>query len=287
MKILLAGSSGQLAWEMQRSLCVLGELVVAGSAEMNLADPDAIVRVTQTVKPDLIVNAAAYTAVDRAESEPALAIAVNGVAPGILAEQAKCLGAALVHFSTDYVFDGEKDGAYSEQDACHPLNIYGESKLAGERAIDQVGCPHLIFRTSWVYGMRGHNFVLTMLRLLQERPEVRVVNDQYGAPSWSRWLAEASTLILSSRQLQELPVADAVYHMTPAGNVSWYDLACEIKALMKSPGKVTAIPSSEYPTPTRRPRNSVLSGKKIEDDFGLYRPDWKRLLELCLAERRP
>lgn len=284
MKILLTGKNGQVGWELQRTLCALGDVVALGSAELDLADPDAIVRVVRDVKPDLIVNPAAYTAVDKAESEPDLAMAVNGIAPGILAEEAAKLGAALIHFSTDYVFDGDKPSAYLETDSPCPLNIYGVSKLAGEQAIAAVGCRHLILRTSWVYGARGRNFVLTMLRLLQERPQVSVVADQHGAPSWSRWLAEAVMFMLASRHVQDLPSQDAVYHLTPAGDVSWYALAGEIKKIMNCPADILAISSDEYPVPARRPQNSALLGQKIEHEFGLYRPDWADLLRLCLSD---
>ncbi|MDF3031231.1 MAG: dTDP-4-dehydrorhamnose reductase [Moraxellaceae bacterium] len=286
MKILLVGRNGQLAWELQRTLNVLGEVFVAGAAEMNLADPDAIVRVTGALRPDLIVNAAAYTAVDRAESERELALAINAVAPGVLAAEAVRLGAALVHFSTDYVFDGEQDAPYGESDPPHPLNVYGASKLAGELAVQQAGCPHLILRTSWLYGARGSNFVLTMLRLLQERPEVAVVADQSGVPCWSRWLAEATAFLLAARHPRELPRQEAVYHVTPAGEVSWHGLACAIRELMQCPGNVSAIAAADYPSAARRPRNSVLSGARVEGDFGLHRPHWRELLELCLAELR-
>lgn len=286
MKILLVGRHGQLAWELQRSLCTLGDVVVAGSAEMNLADPDAIVRVTQAVRPTLIVNAAAYTAVDRAEGERVQAMAVNGLAPGLLAEQAHKLGAALLHFSTDYVFDGHQDAPYTEQDATQPLNVYGETKLAGEKAVQQVGCPHLILRTGWLYGARGHNFVLTMLRLLRTRDEVGVVDDQLGTPCWSRWLAEAATLALARRDPCELPTCDAVFHLAPSGATSWYGLACAIREIMACPGRVTPIPAAAYAAPARRPQNSRLSCARAEAEFGLHRPDWRYLLELCLADLR-
>jgi dTDP-4-dehydrorhamnose reductase len=286
VRILLVGRHGQLAWELQRTLCVLGEVMVAGSAEMNLADPDAIVRVTQAVRPDLIVNAAAYTAVDKAEGDRELAMAVNGVAPGLLAEQARQLGAALLHFSTDYVFDGNKGAPYTERDATHPLNVYGESKLAGEKAVQQVGCPHLILRTSWLYGARGSNFLLTMLRLLRTRDEVGVVEEQVGAPCWSRWLAEATAVALARRDPRELPTRDAVFHLAPAGAVSWYGLACAIRDIMACPGRVMPIPAAAYAAPARRPGNSLLSCVKAEAEFGLHRPDWRQLLELCLADMR-
>ncbi len=286
MKILLTGKNGQVGWELQRTLCVLGDVVALGSAELDLADADAIVRVVRAVEPDLIVNAAAYTAVDKAESEPELAMAVNGVAPGVLAEEAWRLNAPLVHYSTDYVFDGRKGMPYVETDEPCPLNVYGQSKLQGERAIQAVGGRHLILRTSWVYGTRGKNFLLTMQRLLRDRPEVKVVSDQFGAPSWSRWLAEVTQLLLAARDPGDFPKKDAIYHLTPAGETSWFDFASEIKMLTGGAAAVTAIPSADYPTPVQRPAHSVLSCKKIETDFSLFRSDWKALLEMCLAESR-
>lgn len=286
MKILLTGKNGQVGWELQRTLCTLGNVMALGSADLDLADPDAIVRCIRDIKPDLIVNPAAYTAVDKAESEPDLAMAVNGRAPGIMAEEAKRLGALLVHYSTDYVFDGSKDTPYVETDTPNPLNVYGRSKLEGEKAIQDVGGRHLILRTSWVYGARGKNFVLTMLRLLQEREQVNVVADQIGAPSWSRWLAEATLRIAASRPLQEFPTANAIFHLTPSGEVSWHGLANAIKHQRGYSADISAIPARDYPTPARRPQNSRLSGDKIEHEFGLFRPDWKEMLELCLAEAR-
>lgn len=284
MKILLTGKNGQVGWELQRTLAALGEVIATGSAELDLADADAIRRMARSVKPDLIVNAAAYTAVDRAEQEPGLAMAVNGAAPGILAEEARRLDAMLIHYSTDYVFSGEKAGPYTEADATGPLSTYGKTKLAGEQAIAAAGCRHLILRTSWVYGMRGKNFLLTMLRLLRERESVGVVNDQFGAPGWSRWLAEATLRVAASRPLAEFPTEDSVYHLTPSGTISWHEFACEIRHRMNCPAAVVAIPTEDYPTPARRPKNSALSGARIEREFGLYRPDWKDLLGLCLRD---
>ena len=196
MKVLITGANGQVGWELQRALAPLGEVVALGHAQLDLANPDAIRQALRHTAPDLIVNAAAYTAVDRAEEEPTLAQAVNGDAPGILAEEALRLHAALVHYSTDYVFDGSKGAPYEEIDATNPRSVYGATKLAGEKAISAVDCAHLILRTSWVYGARGKNFLLTMQRLARERDELRVVDDQIGAPTWSRMLAEATGLIL-------------------------------------------------------------------------------------------
>lgn len=282
MKILLTGRGGQVGGELLQRLPVVGEVVAPTSRELDLADPDAIVRVVRELRPDLIVNPAAYTAVDKAESEPGLAFAVNGRAPGILAEEARRAGALLVHYSTDYVFDGSKPDAYVESDATAPLNVYGASKLAGEQAIAASGCRHLVFRTSWVYGATGKNFMLTMLRLMRERPEVRVVNDQFGAPTWSGWLAESLAELLQARaQGQEL--REGLYHMTPAGRVSWHGFAQEIGRLAGCQAQVLGIPATEYPTPARRPANSLLSGRKAEQELGLLRPDWRELLQRVLA----
>lgn len=284
MKILLTGKSGQVGWELQRTLCMLGDIVALGSADLDLADPDVIVRVVRDIKPGLIVNPAAYTAVDRAESESELAMAVNGRAPGILAEEAKRTNALLVHFSTDYVFDGCKESPYVESDAPNPLSVYGRSKLEGERAIQAVGGRHLIFRTSWVYGLRGKNFLLTMRKLMQERTELRVVGDQVGAPTWSRQLAEATLAVLAARR----DIDAGVYHMTCGGSTSWFGFASAIRAaLLPQYGNLAhllEIPSSEYPTPTYRPPNSVLSGEQLRRDFAIALPDWQTALRLSLAD---
>ena len=283
MKILLTGKNGQVGWELQRTLCALGDVVALNSAEMNLADPDEITRVVGRVRPGLIVNAAAYTAVDKAESEPDLAMAINGLAPSILAEEAKRLGIMLIHYSTDYVFDGSKSGAYAEDDIPAPLNVYGHSKLAGEQAITASGCRHLILRTSWVYGLRGKNFLLTMLRLLQEKQVLSVVSDQHGSPTWSRMIAEV-TAILASRDA----AANGIYHLTSAGGISWCEFAARIAAWLDANGRNAAtihpITSQEYPTPARRPLNSLLSSAKLESDFAVRIPDWARAFDMAAAD---
>ena len=197
MKILLTGKNGQVGWELQRTLTTLGDVVAIDRKGMDLANPDSIRNTIRAVRPDLIVNAAAYTAVDKAESEPELAMAINGIAPGIMAEEAGRLGAAMVHYSTDYVFDGTKTTPYTEGDILNPINVYGKTKLAGEQAVQAAGIPHLIFRTSWVYGLRGRNFLLTILRLAKEWDELKIVDDQIGAPTWSRMVAEATATILA------------------------------------------------------------------------------------------
>ncbi|TAN48188.1 MAG: dTDP-4-dehydrorhamnose reductase [Methylococcaceae bacterium] len=293
MKILLTGKEGQVGWELQRTLAPLGSIVAVGRNEVDLADAAALQRCIREVKPQLIINAAAYTAVDKAETDQAAATAVNGTAPGIMAEEAKQLGAALIHYSTDYVFDGGKPDAYVEDDPTHPLGVYGQTKLAGEQAIRQAGGEHLILRTSWVYGMRGRNFLLTMLRLAQERKELRVVDDQIGAPTWSRMIAEATALIAA--RWYAAPAADApspglsgIYHLTAGGHVSWHGFAAAIvdqarERQTPAVERIIAIPSSEYPTPAARPANSVLAGDKLQQAFGVRLPDWQDSLHSCVS----
>ena len=268
---------------------------------MDLSDPDAIRRGVREAKPDLIVNAAAYTAVDRAESEPELALAINGAAPGILAEEAKRAGAALIHYSTDYVFDGSKGAPYTEDDDPRPINTYGRTKLAGERAIQAVDVPHLILRTSWVYGARGKNFMLTILRLAKEREELAIVEDQIGAPTWSRAIAAATGSILEHLGYGQAAFGDAcaakrgIYNLTAAGQTSWHGFAAAILANAASaqPGEsafalarvpvLKPISTEQYPTPAQRPRNSLLSNAKLQRVFGLVMPDWKSSLADCMS----
>ncbi|MHB1094388.1 dTDP-4-dehydrorhamnose reductase [Thiobacillus sp.] len=285
-RILLTGRSGQVGWELQRTLSCLGEVVALDSGAMNLADADAVRRIVGEVAPNIIVNAAAYTAVDKAEREPELARAVNAVAPGILAEEAERLDALLVHYSTDYVFNGSGDRPWREDDSCDPLNVYGVTKLAGERAIQASGCRHLIFRTSWVYGARGSNFLLTMRRLMRERPELKIVSDQVGAPTWCRDLAEATALVLSqvaapANRLDE-GAPWGVYHMTNAGETSWHGFAEAIQTLDETGARLLSIPSGDYPTPARRPLNSRLDNDKLKQTFGIGLQDWRTALALCL-----
>lgn len=288
MNILLTGGNGQVGWELRRTLACLGEVVTVDSKEMDLSDAAAIRRVVREVKPRIIVNPAAHTAVDKAESERDLAWAVNATAPGILADEAEKLGALLVHYSTDYVFNGTGERPWREDDATGPLNVYGASKLAGEQAIQAACRRHLIFRTSWVYGARGANFLLTMRRLMRERPELKIVADQIGAPTWSRMLAEATALILS-QQVSPARGADrpepwGVYHMTNAGETSWHGFAEAIQALddAESKARLLPIPSSDYPTPATRPLNSRLNNDKLARVFGVRLPDWRAALELCM-----
>ena len=284
-KILVAGARGQVGWELQRTLAPLGEIVAPDRIGMDLADPDSMRRAIRETKPDLIVNAAAYTAVDRAESERDLAFAVNAVAPGIMAEEAKRLGAALIHYSTDYVFDGEKSGPYLESDAPNPCNVYGASKLAGEQAIKDTGARHLILRTSWVYGSRGSNFLLTVLRLARARDQLSMVDDRIGAPTWSRMVAQATALIAA--RWRTCAERTGIYNLTACGQTSWHGFAQEILSVLPAEEgrlKLTAIPGAHYKAAARRPGNSLLSHARLERDFELRLPDWKQGLRLCLDE---
>jgi len=284
MRILLTGANGQVGHELARSLAPLGEVHGLDRATLDLADPGAVVAACRGLKPALIVNAAAYTAVDRAESEPALAQAVNARAPGILAEEAKRLGAVLVHFSTDYVFDGASRTPYLECDRTAPLNEYGRSKLDGERAIADVGCKHLVFRTTWVYGPRGRNFLLTMLSLAATREELRVVADQRGAPTTSLFLAEATARAI--RSIPKAGIDSGIYHLSAAGETTWAGFAIAIFArAARRPGfrapRVIPIASAEYPTPARRPAYSVLAHGKFTAAFGFGPSSWESQLDAC------
>jgi dTDP-4-dehydrorhamnose reductase len=290
-RILLTGKNGQVGWELQRTLATLGEVIALDRESMDLADPDSIRRTVREHKPNLIVNAAAYTAVDKAEEEPGLAMAINGRAPGILAEEAKRLGAAVIHYSTDYVFDGAKPGPYAEDDAPNPLNIYGKTKLSGEQAIQDSGASFLILRTSWVYGMHGRNFLLTILRLAREREELRVVNDQIGAPTWSRMIAEATAQVLAQITSHATPLSKSfsgisgVYHLSAGGETSWFGFAKAILANQLAPTvpvpRLTPVGTEEYPARATRPKYSVLSNAKLNRNFGLIMPHWENSLGLC------
>jgi dTDP-4-dehydrorhamnose reductase len=279
LTILLTGATGQVGWELRKSLAPLGEVKYFDRFGLDLADPSQLVAAARALRPRTIVNAAAYTAVDKAESERDAAFAVNATAPGVLAEEAKRLGALLVHYSTDYVFDGEKAAPYVEDDPTHPVSVYGESKLAGERAIAASGCRYLILRTSWVYGPRGKNFYLTMLRLAKERPELKVVDDQVGAPTSSLEIARATATLLDRD-------AQGLYHMAAAGETSWCGFA---RAILKRAGStipVVPIGTKDYPTPARRPRNSRLDCSRLRADFGVALAPWgEQLPEVTLAAR--
>jgi dTDP-4-dehydrorhamnose reductase len=278
LKILLVGRNGQVGRELARSLEPLGHVQALGRDQLELTDPNAIRKTVRAAAPEVIVSAAAYTAVDRAESEPDLAFSVNANAPGVLAAEAARLGALLVHYSTDYVFDGAKSGPYTEADAPHPLNVYGASKLAGEQAIAASGCRYLVLRTSWVYGPHGSNFMLTILRAARERPELRVVDDQVGAPTSSAAIARATAQLLATRP-------EGLYHMTAAGRTSWYGFACAILARAGLRTPVVPIPTDQYPTAARRPRNSLLDNSRLGAAFGVTLAPWEEgFAELPFAQ---
>lgn len=284
MKILLTGANGQVGYELLRCLQGLGEIVACDRARLDLADLDQVRNAVRAVEPDLIVNAAAYTAVDRAESEPGLALRVNAQAPAMMALQARELGAAIVHFSSDYVFSGDKDAPYTESDGARPLNVYGETKLLGEQAIVASGAPYLILRTSWVYGLRGQNFLRTMLRLGAERKEVRVVDDQVGAPTWSRTVAQTTAHILVQAQVGGASWwrdNSGVYHLSAQGETSWAGFAQAIMEESGSACRVAPIASRDYPTAARRPLNSRLDCAKLMHQFCRL-PDWREALALCM-----
>ncbi len=294
MKILLFGANGQVGWELRRSLSPLGELVALHrhSADLcgDLTNLPGLIATVQALRPDVIVNAAAYTAVDKAESEPELARTVNALAPGVLAREAATLGALLVHYSTDYVFDGSGAHPWSEADTPAPLSVYGQTKLEGEQLI-QGACPrHLIFRTSWVYAARGGNFAKTMLRLAQERERLTVINDQFGAPTGADLLADVSAHAI--RQIFQRPEGVGLYHVAASGETSWHGYAKHVVAqavraqsAIKIVAKaIDAIPTSAYPTPAKRPPNSRLQTQKFQATFGLALPAWQQGVDRMLSE---
>ena len=288
-RILLIGKTGQVGWELQRSLAPLGHVIALDRTQMDLTRPDSIRRAIRDAAPDIIVNAAGYTAVDKAESEPDLAMQVNAVAPGVMAEEARRLNALLVHYSTDYVFDGKSPVPYTEADEPNPLNTYGKSKLEGERAIAASGCAHLILRASWIYSSRGTNFVLTMLRLAREREELAVVDDQIGSPTWARALAQTSAELLGKvRCTQE---ETGTYHLSAAGYTSRYDFAKRIIEIARQLSDekegwatVRPITNAEYPLPAKRPLNAATSKEKIKRVFGIEMPAWTEQLDSYLHE---
>ena len=292
-KLLLIGKNGQVGFELRRSLAPLGTVTAVDRTECDLADPASIRELVRRVQPDVIVNPAAYTAVDRAESEPGLAHAVNAVAPGILGEEAARLGALVVHYSTDYVFDGTQPGFYRESDAPNPQNVYGASKLAGEQALRASGARHLVFRTSWVVGVHGGNFAKTMLRLAAARAELNVVADQFGAPTSAALLADVTAHVVRQASVQaggDFPYG--VYHVAAGGETNWHGYACHVIERARAaglpvavpPSAIRPIPASDYPTPARRPGNSRLDTQKFRDTFGLALPHWREGVDHILDQ---
>ncbi|MBI4807421.1 MAG: dTDP-4-dehydrorhamnose reductase [Nitrosomonadales bacterium] len=294
MKILLFGKSGQVGWELQRSLAPLGEIVAldSGSTGMcgDFTDLDGIAATVRTVAPDVIVNAAAHTAVDKAESEPELVRTINSSAPGVLAQEAKNIGAWLVHYSTDYVFDGSGDQPWLESDATSPLSVYGATKLEGEKLIRQAGCKHLIFRTSWVYGARGGNFAKTMLRLAAERDSLSVIDDQIGTPTGADLLADVTAHAI--RAVRQRPELGGLYNLVAGGETSWHgyaslviDFASRAGVPLKvSPAAIKAVVTGEFKTAARRPLNSRLDCGKLQKAFDLQLPPWQAGVERMLIE---
>jgi len=307
LRILLTGKNGQVGAELATLLPRMAEVAAFDRRELDLSKPDHIRRAIRDFQPSIIVNAAAYTSVDQAESEEKQARIINVDAPALMAEEAKRIGAALVHYSTDYVFDGSSSIPYAETDRPNPINVYGKTKLAGEEAIRAVGARHLIFRTAWVYGTRGRNFLLTILRLATEREDLKIVHDQFGAPTWSHEIASATARVLlqlSQQSREAIAKFSGVYHMTASGKTSWFEFAKAIleEASRMPPGipwfetatkgqplvtrRITPIATEEYPTPARRPANSVLSNSSLKQDFGLELPAWSLQLRAAFAEGR-
>jgi dTDP-4-dehydrorhamnose reductase len=303
--ILLTGKKGQIGSELCRLLTSLGKIVALDRQQMDLTKPEVVRRVIGEVRPNWIINTAAFTAVDQAEKEESMARAVNSDAPALIAVEAKRIGAALVHYSTDYVFDGLKNSPYTENDSTSPVNAYGRTKLSGEQAIRGSGVPHLIFRTAWVYATTGRNFLLTVLRLAAQKEELRMVCDQVGAPAWSREIARATFKILAqfvdpSSDALAISRVSGTYHMTAGGETNWYEFA---KAILEEASstdrsvpwfaaatgerpliaqRVVPITTGEYPTPARRPAYSVLSNVRLQQSFGFHLPDWRTQLHSAL-----
>lgn len=281
--ILLIGNDGQVGGELQRILAPLGALTTACYPAIDLAKPASIRQVVREHRPDLIVNAAAYTAVDKAESEPALCRKVNAMGPAVLAEEARRLKAGLIHYSTDFVFDGTQRSPYKETDVPLPLSVYGKTKHEGDLAIETSGVPHLIFRLAWVYGLSGKNFLLTIQRLAKEGKPLRIVNDQVGCPTWSRTVAETTAAVLTMLDKPDAPFsmkeASGIYHAVCAGETSWFGFA---RAFISPEIPIDAIPTTDYPTPARRPAYSVLDCSKLQRTFGLTMPRWDESLQVCL-----
>jgi len=287
---LLLGKNGQVGWELQRSLAVLGQVTALGHGEADFTQPQAVAQAVRALCPDVIVNAAAHTAVDKAESEPGRARLLNATTPGVLAEEAARLGAWLVHYSTDYVFDGSGDRPWTELDAPAPLSVYGATKLEGERLIQQSGCRHLILRTSWVYAARGGNFAKTMLRLAQERERLTVIDDQWGAPTGADLLADVTAHAI--RHLQQRPQDGGLYHCVAGGETTWHSYAKYVveharqaqTAINIKATEIAPVPTGAFPTPARRPHNSRLDNARLQAAFGLRLPPWQQGVARMLTE---
>jgi len=287
MRMLVLGRHGQVGAALTESLQGLGELITLARAQLDLANQDAIRTALRELQPQIIINAAAYTAVDAAESDEATAFQINAEAPRVIAEESERLGATLIHYSTDYVFDGGKQGAWLEDDATAPLSVYGRSKLAGEQAITDIGGTHLILRTSWVYGQHGKNFLLTMLKLAETRDELAVVDDQMGAPTWAVTIADATAAIIrDSGEPAQLAALSGIYHLCAGGRTSWFGFAEAIfahQSVQRKP-KLRPITTAEYPTPAKRPANSMLNTDKFRHTFGDL-PAWDDALQSCMQVR--
>jgi dTDP-4-dehydrorhamnose reductase len=289
--ILLLGKDGQAGWELQRSLAPLGPQVALGRAECDIGDLAALRSAIREIRPRLIVNAAAYTAVDRAEQERDLAFRINGDAPGVMAEEARSLGIPLIQYSTDYVFNGEKAEPYVETDATDPQSVYGASKRAGEQAIASTGTCAVVFRTSWVFGEKGGNFVRTILRLAKEKESLRVVADQFGAPTPAALIADVTAHAIAHHDREGWPAAAEIYHLTASDSVSWHAFAVAIVTaardfgmeLRLKPGSIEPIPTEAYPLPAKRPKNSRLNCERLERRYSLVLPSWEPFLERMLG----
>jgi dTDP-4-dehydrorhamnose reductase len=295
MRILLLGRTGQLGWELERTLAPLGEMHALGPEELNLTDLEALARRIKEIHPQVIVNASAYTAVDRAEAQVDLAMLLNSQAPAVMAKSARELNAVLIHYSTDYVFDGEKDLAYTENDATNPINVYGQSKLGGEQAIVKAGCAHLILRTSWVYSLRGDSFVSKTLAWARQQETLRIVSDQVGSPTWARMLAEITAAVLAQSQPAPQPqdyfsIRSGIYHLGGSGSVSRLDFARAILRLdpcadEQKVRNLEAASTADFPTPARRPLRTSLECSRFEAAFGLRFPNWEESLRLAMSEQ--
>jgi dTDP-4-dehydrorhamnose reductase len=294
MKILLFGKNGQVGWELNRSLQPLGEVIALERKDADFSRPESLRKIVREIQPDVIVNAVAFTAVDAAEKEKDLAELVNGAAPGILAEEALKINSLLIHYSTDYVFDGKKTGVYTETDVTNPISVYGKTKLLGEKLIQESGCKHIIFRTSWVYAARGSNFVKTIFRLAKERDELNVVADQFGAPTSAELIADITALSLCHLLHNKVLVENVtgIYHLAATGETSWHGLARYVteeaynqKIILRiKPDNIHPITTSEYPLPAKRPSNSRLDTQKLSETFGVYMPFWQTHVQRMVSE---